>query len=68
MRPHEDCRRGERGKYGGREEAPMERDDRDMQAGNDDANTERPADGPSREDGEDRDPGATSQDQPGGDA
>ncbi len=43
----------------------MERDDRDMQAG-DTPPTEGPADGPSREEGEDRDLGATSQDQPGG--
>lgn len=46
----------------------MERDDRDMQAENDEANTEQPADGPSREEGEARDRGATSQDRPGGDA
>ena len=46
----------------------MERDDRDMQEANDSTDTETPADGPSREDGETTDPGATSQDQPGGDA
>ena len=46
----------------------MERDDRDMQSENDAPTTEQPADGPSREEGEDRDAGATSQDQPGGDA
>ncbi len=45
----------------------MERDDRDMQSENDDPNTGQPADGPSREEGETRDLGATSQDQPGGD-
>lgn len=44
----------------------MERDDRDMQANDEDtANTDRPADGPSREPGERTDEGATSQDQPG---
>lgn len=43
----------------------MERDDRDMQTGNDEPVTEEPADGPSREEGRDRDPGATSQGQPG---
>lgn len=44
----------------------MERDDRDMQATEDDQVAEQPADGPSREEGEDRDKGATSQGQPGG--
>lgn len=44
----------------------MERDDRDMQQTNDEPTTEAPADGPSREEGESTDAGATSQDQPGG--
>ena len=48
----------------------MERDDRDMQSndGASNTDTEAPADGPSREEGAERDPGATSQDQPGGDS
>lgn len=45
----------------------MERDDRDMTENNDASSTE-PHDGPSREGGEELDPGATSQDQPGGDS
>ena len=45
----------------------MERDDRDMQTQDQGGDTEAPADGPSREEGSERDPGATSQDQPGGD-
>jgi hypothetical protein len=44
----------------------MERDDRDMQESNDSPASDAPADGPSREEGETTDPGATSQDQPGG--
>ena len=44
----------------------MERDDRDMQEGNDAPTPQTPSDGPSREEGETDDPGATSQDQPGG--
>lgn len=43
----------------------MERDDRDMQESNDPPSTEI-HDGPSREEGESEDAGATSQDQPGG--
>lgn len=46
----------------------MERDDRDMQTDNGGSETEAPADGPSREEGAGKDPGATSQDQPGGDS
>ncbi|HJR45676.1 MAG TPA: hypothetical protein VJ927_08740 [Actinomycetota bacterium] len=46
----------------------MERDDRDMQEGNDTPTPTAPSDGPSREEGEGGDPGATSQDQPGGDS
>jgi hypothetical protein len=47
----------------------MERDDRDMQEPTTDApESAEPADGPSREEGKQLDPGATSQDQPGGDA
>lgn len=46
----------------------MERDDRDMQADEGGSNTEAPADGPSREEGAVDDPGATSQDQPGGES
>ena len=47
----------------------MERDDRDMQESNDaGASSTEPHDGPSREEGRDLDPGATSQDQPGGDS
>lgn len=44
----------------------MERDDRDMQTDNALPTTEAPADGPAREEDEDRDLGATSQGQPGG--
>lgn len=47
----------------------MERDDRDMQQDKEaDASSTEPHDGPSREEGEDLDPGASSQDQPGGDS
>lgn len=47
----------------------MERDDRDMEKDdNATPNTEAPADGPSREPGEELDQGATSQDQPGGES
>ena len=44
----------------------MERDDRDMQQQDNDSSTTEPHDGPSREEGEELDAGATSQDQPGG--
>lgn len=46
----------------------MERDDRDMQESNDAPVEDAPTDGPSREQGETTDPGATSQDQPGGES
>lgn len=44
----------------------MERDDRDMTESNDDASATEVHDGPAREEGEELDRGATSQDQPGG--
>jgi hypothetical protein len=54
------------GEVAPRKEATMERDDRDMQEGNDAPTTDAPADGPAREPGQEMDEGATSQDQPGG--
>ena len=46
----------------------MERDDRDMTESNDNGSETEVHDGPAREQGEELDPGATSQGQPGGDS